>query len=289
MPSVAHEVLVELFREHPELVLRLLPDVPGLGLPSGVAAVAGSADLGKAVPTEYSADAVIELRRPGSSLPEFAIVVEVQLKRDADKPWSWAAYVANAHARLRCPVCLLVVAPRASVAKWAGRRIEMGPGCSLQPVVLGPGEIPPVTDPELAQSSPELALLSVMVHGRGRDPQLAARIAAVGLAAFEGLDEERQALYSDVLEASLSLGAMKEMKGMRLEGYKWQGPTARKAFGEGEAKGKAEDVLEALEVRGLAVTDEQRARVLSCTDIEQLRTWHRRAIVAERTSDVFGK
>ena len=90
-------------------------------------------------------------------------------------------------------------------------------------------------------------------------------------------------LYSDVLEASLSLGAMKEVERMRPEGYKWQGPTARKAF----AEGKAEDVLEALEVRGLVVTGEQRARVLSCTDVDQLRTWHRRAIVAERTSDVF--
>ena len=32
MPSVAHQVLVELFREHRELMVQLLQPVPGLGL-----------------------------------------------------------------------------------------------------------------------------------------------------------------------------------------------------------------------------------------------------------------
>jgi len=32
MPSVAHQVMVELFREHAELVVRLLRAVLGLGL-----------------------------------------------------------------------------------------------------------------------------------------------------------------------------------------------------------------------------------------------------------------
>jgi len=32
MPSVAHQALVELFREHPALVLQLLQAVPELGL-----------------------------------------------------------------------------------------------------------------------------------------------------------------------------------------------------------------------------------------------------------------
>ncbi len=301
MPSVAHQVLVELFREHPELALRLLRGVPGLELPSGVRATPGSADLGQAVPPAYAADGLIELRDVGSSLPVFALVVEVQLKQDLSKPWSWATYVANTYARLRCPVCLLVVAPRPGVARWARQRIEMGPGSNVQPVVLGPAEVPPVTDVEEARGAPELALLSVMVHGRRRDSRLAARVAAAGIAAFAGLQEERRVLYSDVLEASLSRRASKELVSMRLEGYKWQGPTARKAFAEGEARGKAEGkaegeargraeaVLEALEARGLEVTRADRARILACQDLDELRTWLRRAVTVDHVADVFGR
>ena len=58
MPSVAHQAVVELLRDHPELVLRLLPDVAGFGLPSGVAAVGlgvfEHVDEGRPVPFEVA-------------------------------------------------------------------------------------------------------------------------------------------------------------------------------------------------------------------------------------------
>jgi hypothetical protein len=51
--------------------------------------------------------------------PVLGIIVEVQLHCDDDKPYSWPVYAAGLRARIRCPVCLLVVTVHEAVAKWA--------------------------------------------------------------------------------------------------------------------------------------------------------------------------
>jgi len=68
---------------------------------------------------EYRADLVLFLRRGTENV--LGIIVEIQLHRDEDKPYSWPAYVANLRARHRCPVCLLVVTVEEAVESWAGR------------------------------------------------------------------------------------------------------------------------------------------------------------------------
>ena len=74
----------------------------------------------------------------------------------------------------------------------------------------------------------------------------------------------------------------------------------RKAFGEaradgearGEARGKlqgeAEALLVVLEARGHSVSDDQRARILACTDPATLKHWIRRAATAASADDVLG-
>lgn len=56
---------------------------------------------------------------------------------------------------------------------------------------------------------------------------------------------------------------------------------------EGKAKGKAEGVLKLLDARGLAPSQEQRQRVMSCTDPAQLDLWFDRAITASTAAEVF--
>ena len=56
---------------------------------------------------------------------------------------------------------------------------------------------------------------------------------------------------------------------------------------EGEAKGKAEDVLKLLGARGLSLSKEQRQRVTSCTDPAQLDLWFERAITVTTVAEVF--
>ena len=56
---------------------------------------------------------------------------------------------------------------------------------------------------------------------------------------------------------------------------------------EGRAKGRAEDVLRILSARGIAVDEEARKLVLSCTDLTALDQWFDRALTATRFSDLM--
>jgi hypothetical protein len=56
---------------------------------------------------------------------------------------------------------------------------------------------------------------------------------------------------------------------------------------EGEVKGEAKTVLKLLDARHLAPSNEQRERVLSCTDAVQLDLWLTRAITAGSAAEVF--
>ena len=60
---------------------------------------------------------------------------------------------------------VLVIAPSASVARWASKRRDLGGGNSWAPHVLGPELVPVVTEVEEATRDPELAVLSALSHG----------------------------------------------------------------------------------------------------------------------------
>src|SRR5512133_330687 len=57
---------------------------------------------------------------------------------------------------------------------------------------------------------------------------------------------------------------------------------------EGRAEGKADSVLEVLDARGIVVTQEQRRRILECSDLERLGAWLRRAATVADASGLFG-
>ncbi|MEY9927732.1 Rod binding domain-containing protein [Catenulispora sp. GP43] len=62
---------------------------------------------------------------------------------------------------------------------------------------------------------------------------------------------------------------------------------SRQLRAEGRAEGFAESVLRVLAKRGIALTEEQRARVEGCTDLDQLDAWLDRAAIATAASEVF--
>jgi hypothetical protein len=107
--------------------------------------------------------------------------------------------VANLHVRLGCPVQLLVVCPDPVVAAWCAVPIVVG-GLVLTPLVLGPEQVPVVTDPVLARSSPELAVFSVLAHGAraGQPMVFEALFAALG-----SVDRDHANMYADVVLAAL--------------------------------------------------------------------------------------
>ena len=81
MEKLPHEVLVELFRERPELARELLSLCAGIEL-VGTATISSS-DLSQISPTQYRADAVIVFERAG--VHAAAVIVEVQRGADKDK------------------------------------------------------------------------------------------------------------------------------------------------------------------------------------------------------------
>jgi hypothetical protein len=282
--------LVQLFRDRPELAPQLLRDALGVALPVYSEVRRESSDFTQAVSTEFRADLVILLV---DGKPVLGIVVEVQLKTDAQKRESWPVYVATLRARLHCPACVLVVTPSAAVARWARVPIELGPGGRLEPLVLGPDAIPAVQDIDAARREPELSVLSAMAHGKDKDFERAARIALAALGACLDLDTEQAAFYADVVSVALGKAARAALEALMQspEHREFQSEFARKYVSLGKAEGKAEGearaVMAVLEERGISVGAEQRERILGCTDLVLLEGWIRRAVTVASVEDLF--
>ncbi|HEY4563980.1 MAG TPA: hypothetical protein VIJ36_13445 [Thermoanaerobaculia bacterium] len=290
MPSMAHEILVDLFKNRPSLAAEILIEVLGISLPDYTEARIASADLTEIQPAEYRADIVVILFHDGN--PVRVVIVEVQLSVDPKKRLSWPAYVTVARAVHGCPAALLVVAPDPAIAGWCAEPIETGvPGFVLRPPVLHRTAVPVVTDPGEAARRPELGVLSAIAHG---DTEQGATIAAAVLPAVRGLDDDRVKLYCDLVYNSLNEAARRALEEI-MKGYEYQSDFAKKYVAQGRAEGRAEGrteeaahaLLTVLRARGLAVPDAARERILSQKDPERLQRWLEKAVVAASVAAVL--
>ena len=148
-------------------------------------------------------------------------------------------------------------------------------------MVVGPEEVPLVTDAGQARRAPELAVLSAMAHGRR--PQREQVLGAL-LSALSAIDEDRATLCADVVLSVLPEAARRHLEAlMRSLTYEYQSEFAPGYFPQGEAKA----LLEILDVRGIHVPEDVRARLAGCSDIQQLTAWVRRAVTADSIDEVF--
>lgn len=175
---------------------------------------------------------------------------------------------------------LLVVCSDTRTAARCATPIPLGhPGFVLTPLVLGPDQVPVVTDAEQAGHSPALAVLSAMSHGNHPERN---RILEALMSAL--VDDDHREMYADVVLAVRPAAARRYLeKLMRTGTYEYKSDFARRYFGQGEAKA----VLGFLAARGIDIPDDARARITECTDIEQLDTWVRRAATATSIQDLF--
>jgi hypothetical protein len=284
MPSHLHEMLVEMFRERPALAAEVLGGLLGAEVPPYQQATLSSGDLADVMPTEYRADLVVTLTVEKS--PVWAVVVEVQLRTDARKRRTWPAYVATLHARLGCPIALLVVCPDPRVAAWCSVPIVVGyPHMVLTPLVCGPDQVPVIADAEDARRSPEVAVLSAMAHGGSPD---GVEVLEALLAALKVVDHDHASLYADVLLAVLPAAARDYLEAqMVIAGYEYQSDFAKRYFSAGVAQGEARAILGVLDARGIAVPDDVREQIAACTDRDLLDTWVRRAATATDVQELF--
>ena len=290
MPSMAHEVFVDLFKNRPSLAAEVLIELLGVSLPPYTEARLASADLTEIQPAEYRADAVVVLL--DGDAPVRVIIVEVQLAVDPRKRLSWPAYVTVSRAIHGCPAGLLVFAPDPVVASWCAEPIETGvPRFVLYPPVLNRTAVPVITDPEEAARRPELGVLSAMAHGQGEQ---GLTIAAAVLPAIRGLDDDRASLYYDLVYTSLHEAARRSLEAM-MKGYEYQSDFARRYVAQGRTEGRAEgraegtahSLLTVLRVRGIAVPEAVRERILAEKDAERLERWLEKATVASSAAAVL--
>jgi hypothetical protein len=290
MPSLEHEMLVELLREHPELVLALLRAAFGLTTDGDVEVAASPENLTEIQPPERRADLVLIVRSPGSGVATRAAIVEVQLRRDTRKRWTWPAYQAVLRARLACPVHVVVVTLDEDTARWCAEPIDLdGLGSLLRPLVIGPSRVPVVTEIERARRHPEIALLGVLAHRRDAVAFTAARAL---LFALDAVDEDRARWYADIVLGFVDEAVRRALEAeMNPEKYEFRSAFMRRLMAEGEARGElvalANAVLKVLEARGLACHDDHRGIVLACSDRAQLEEWLVRAVHVRDVDDLL--
>ena len=288
MPSLAHEVLVDLFKNRPSLGAELLSEALGVALPSYTEARLVSMDLTQVQPAEYRADVVVLLL--DGDVPVSVLINEVQLGIDPRKRFTWPEYAMGSRAVHSCPVSLLIIAPDPEVAAWCAEAIETGiPGFVLRPPVLGRKAVPIVTDPAEAARRPELAVLSALAHG---ESDMGAAVAAAVLPAIRELDEERARFYGDLVLNSLNDAARRALEA-RMKGYEYQSEFAMRCVAQGRTEGRAEGearaLLTALRVRGIAVPEATREQILAQKDPGQLERWLEKAVVATSLAEVLGE
>jgi hypothetical protein len=290
MPRLSHEALVHLVRTAPEMVVDLIRRVLPIAGALQVQPRLSAGELTDLDLAEYRADAVLTLGDPVAEV----FVVEAQGDIKQLKRRSWAMYAAGLYARWNRPVLVVIITPSRKVARWAREPIDLGYGrFVLYPLVIGPEQIPVITDLDEARRSPELAVLSVAAHGREPGAEL---IAFAALCAVRDLDNERSFLYPDFIHALLGDVARAALeKLMDIRNYEYRSEFARKYYFQGKDEGKAEGLTEGLAKallallaqRGLAVDEPARARITACADPAELQRWLTRVLDARSLADVF--
>jgi hypothetical protein len=230
-------------------------------------------------------------------------ILEVQLRVDPDKLWTWPSYTSLARDRLRRDVVLVVLTLSPAVAVWARKPIPLDPaGSMLVPVVIGPTDIPLLTDPALALAHPERLVLSALVHGRG---PAGAAIAETAAGVVTKLDDDRARPYTDLILNALGETARAALEAALLQNYEYKSDFAKKyiAMGkaegeaEGEAKGEAKGqakglgqaVIKVLRSRGLHPDAAAMARIESTEDTALLLEWLDRAMTATSVEEALAE
>ncbi len=280
MPSVRHEASTYSLYQRPEIALGLLA-ATGVALPEHDLVHVDSPKLPDLVPTDFEADAVFTVLRSGT--PVLSLILEIQLRWDDDKTWVWPAYLANLRERRRCPVHLLVICLGPRTALRCAQPIDLGhPGFVLTPTVIGPREIPRVTDPAEATAQPALAVLSALAHPRDE------AVLAVLPAALSPMNHGTYAGYYRLIEAALPAASRRFLEElMRSARTPYKSAWANHHHAEGYDEGLARAVLELLDARGVPINDRDRQQVIDCRDESQLLTWLRKAATATSAEELF--
>jgi hypothetical protein len=297
MVTSPHEVTHRVFQDRPELlasVFRIL----NLPVAEKATVQVVTPDVTEIRPLERRVDTVLKIRSPED---DFLLAIEAQGRRDPAKAASWTYYLAHLQAKYRKPALLLVVCRDQATAEWAAGPFTCGvndwTALSTHPLVVGPGNVPVITDRHEAAQNPALAAFCALLRSPNGDekPILEALAQAMG-----SLDPDDRTYFVQTLDIGLGDTPARHSwrtlmrnyfpgQGTIVEEYYLEGKAEGKAEGEaaGRAKALAESILHLLERRDVPVSATARLVITSCTDHDTLNRWFDRAITATDADDLF--
>jgi hypothetical protein len=288
---MTHEGPLDLVRQHPEIAVGLIQGTPGITLPRRAAASLAPTDMSAVVPVQYLADMVVLISDVATGQPALAVIIEPQLRDSETKRFSWPVYVTTARRLAGCPAAVLVViCPDPAEAAKCRQLIRTGhPGFDLVPIVIdsnGPPGHDGIGGPYLTLFAASIGGIDMASETGARtvldamsDPEIseAERLRMTPIIMRLASDAARQFLEAMMATSEYAKTFVEEMRDLGL------------AEGEvkGEVKGEAKSVLKILDARHLEPSEEQRERVMSCTDTARLDLWLNRAITATTVDEVF--
>jgi hypothetical protein len=156
----------------------------------------------------------------------------------------------------------------------------------MTPVVLGPDNVPPLTTPEEAAGDLPFAVFAALTHSRGRE--VGAILGALA-SALNTIDTAVASELAEFTEAGLgdTAGLKIWRKLMATETFRYMSETRVKGRIEGRVEEGVRAVLRVLKRRDVAVDDNSRERIESCTNLETLETWLDRAVTAHKVKELF--
>ncbi|MFG3098066.1 hypothetical protein [Streptomyces sp. NPDC048202] len=299
MVGSSHEALHRIFQKDPALLTRALQRVLHVPFPEPHEIAALNVDLTEIEPVERRVDTLL---RAETDEGTYLLVVESQGQVDDRKRGSWPYYLSYLYEKYRCEPVLIVITQNSATARWAAQPIRLGfPGwhsLTVRPLVLGPDNVPVITDEQQAEQDVPLAVLSAMTHGRG--PRAAPILESLATA-LKTIDPDSAAVFVQFVDSCLADPQAKQMWRdlMTAIQYFWRHPLAEQVREEGREQGleegrqlgraqaKAEMVLRVLEWRGIPVPEHVSERVTTCDDPNQLELWAQRAVRATYAEDLF--
>ncbi|WP_437958954.1 hypothetical protein WME76_04355 [Sorangium sp. So ce119] len=206
---------------------------------------------------------------------------------------AWPTYVTVVRARKRCGTVVLVVAPDAGVAAWAAENIDLGLGLgNVAPLVLGPAVVPEITDAADAEMETDLAVLSAVAHGNGPNGLTVIQAALVALGR---LDQGHARVYFQLIWNGLREPMRQALEALvmerQIEDEATFPPFVQKLIDrgklEGMREGKRDTLLRLLARAGIALTEDESARLQACTDIATLDRWIDNVLGAKTATEVL--
>ncbi|MQY07409.1 hypothetical protein [Actinomadura macrotermitis] len=282
MPGRQHDAINDLIRTHPDLALWALRTVAGADVVTSGRLRVHKGELNDRISTDRQADTLF-VDGPFHS-PHRLLISEVETRLTKAKLEQCARYGAILLVQYNKPVHVVMFTPDPRADRFSAPvTITRGDvSVALKPVIVGPAQLPVITEPAQVAADPALATLAVMAHGLEKD---------VGPAYLEGLDAietEHAMRYFDYATNMSAVSVRTQLEQlMTTTDLPLRSEFAKRHIAQGKVEGEVICLFAVLEARGLTVSSAAKDRINTCDDPDQLRAWVQRAAVAETTDQIF--